>query len=51
MRFLKKDVGMKAMDVADDEIQNSVRKWLKRAAGGEDLPIILMPFDPEGHEE
>ena len=51
MMFREKEVGVQGMDVTDDEIQSSVRKWLNRAASGEELPIVLMPFDPEGHED
>lgn len=39
------------MDVSNDEIQRSVRKWLAVTARGEELPVVLMPFDPEGKNE
>lgn len=39
------------MDFSDDEIQRSVRKWLRIAEEQEELPIVLMPFDPEGQDE
>ena len=39
------------MHVSNDEIQRSVKKWLRIAADHGDLPIVLMPFDPEGSDE
>jgi hypothetical protein len=41
-------VKMVEMDFSDDEIQRSVRKWMRIAGSDGPLPVILMPFDPEG---
>ena len=39
------------MNVSNYEIQRSVKKWLRIALDKGDLPIILMPFDPEGSDD
>lgn len=39
------------MNVSNDEIQRSVQKWLRIAVDNGELPVILMPFDPEGSDE
>jgi len=43
-------VGMTQMDFSDEDIRRSVRKWLRIAENGGDLPVVLMPCDPEGRD-
>ncbi len=39
------------MEFTSEEVRACVGKWLHIARSDEELPVILMPFDPEGSDE